>query len=272
MKKVLLPVLAALFILIASPSFGQSNVGIGIASPDASALLHLNANDKGMLVPRMTTAQRTAIASPADGLLVYDTDIQCFFFNKAGVWTNLCAGASGGSNNTSMTYNTNTNVLSLTDAGGTLSTTIPPRGRWAVKGTTDINLTGTQTTGFAPMTGMTLTFTPSSDTVFIIASAAGDLSALSLLTRQTNSLVGMRVRDTGNSAVIGAGQSMANSTFAGSAGAAWNISFTSVYAVTPGVPVTLQMDWAVGWGDGQPGQIQSNISDGYSNRNIVVFE
>ena len=44
------------------------------AAPDASAILDVQATDKGMLAPRMTTAQRTAIASPATGLLVYDTD------------------------------------------------------------------------------------------------------------------------------------------------------------------------------------------------------
>jgi hypothetical protein len=68
----------------------QNNVGIGTTTPAASALLELQASDKGMLVPRMTTVQRTAIAAPATGLLVFDTDAGCFFYYSAG-WVSLCA-------------------------------------------------------------------------------------------------------------------------------------------------------------------------------------
>ena len=46
------------------------NIGIGTNSPHASALLDVSSNSKGMLVPRMTSAQRTAIASPATGLSI----------------------------------------------------------------------------------------------------------------------------------------------------------------------------------------------------------
>ena len=49
--------------------------GIGTASPDASASLEISSTARGILLPRMTTAQRTAVASPAVGLLVYDTDL-----------------------------------------------------------------------------------------------------------------------------------------------------------------------------------------------------
>lgn len=48
------------------------------ANPDASAMLDLKANDKGMLIPRMTTAQRNAIVSPAYTLLIYNTTTSCF--------------------------------------------------------------------------------------------------------------------------------------------------------------------------------------------------
>ena len=75
-------------------SFSQnSNVGIGTLSPDASALLDINSTNKGVLVPRMTTAQRLAIPTPANALLVFDTDSNCFFFYKQSntSWNSLCA-------------------------------------------------------------------------------------------------------------------------------------------------------------------------------------
>jgi hypothetical protein len=50
-----------------------SNVGIGTTSPNASALLDVSSTTKGFLPPRMTNAQMVAIATPAAGLVVYDT-------------------------------------------------------------------------------------------------------------------------------------------------------------------------------------------------------
>jgi hypothetical protein len=57
------------------PSYLINPLGIGAAkTADASALLDLNSTSKGLLLPRMTKAQRDAIASPADGLILYQTD------------------------------------------------------------------------------------------------------------------------------------------------------------------------------------------------------
>lgn len=68
----------------------QQNVGIGTPSPNASAVLDLTSTAKGLLVPRMIASQRTAITSPAEGLLVYQTnDTVGFYFYKMGVWTRL---------------------------------------------------------------------------------------------------------------------------------------------------------------------------------------
>jgi hypothetical protein len=48
----------------------------------------------GILLPQMTTAQRTAIASPQNGMLVFDTNTQSYWFRQSGTWVNLSAGGS----------------------------------------------------------------------------------------------------------------------------------------------------------------------------------
>ncbi|MFV8336996.1 hypothetical protein ACNQF7_13060 [Flavobacterium sp. RSP29] len=65
------------FIIITANVSAQ--VGIGTITPHASSVLDVSSTSQGMLTPRMTTAQRTAIASPADGLIVYDTDLKSFY-------------------------------------------------------------------------------------------------------------------------------------------------------------------------------------------------
>ena len=80
------------FIMGMNLLYAQNNVGIGTNTPNSNAILEMQATDKGVLVPRLTTAQRNAIATPTEGLLVYDTDIDCFFFyeSTASAWTSLC--------------------------------------------------------------------------------------------------------------------------------------------------------------------------------------
>ncbi len=69
------------------------NVGIGISTPDPSALLELSSTQKGMLAPRMSTAQRDAIALPATSLLMYNTTVSAYQYNigtpVAPVWATL---------------------------------------------------------------------------------------------------------------------------------------------------------------------------------------
>jgi hypothetical protein len=69
-------------------SSAAQSVGIGIASPNASAQLDIASTTKGLLIPRLTSAQRTAIAAPAKGLMVYDTDQKNFWFYDS-IWTGV---------------------------------------------------------------------------------------------------------------------------------------------------------------------------------------
>lgn len=61
-----------------------SQLGIGTSTPHASAQLDVSSTSKGVLVTKMTQAQRTAITSPAVGLLVYQTDGTSGFYYNAG--------------------------------------------------------------------------------------------------------------------------------------------------------------------------------------------
>jgi hypothetical protein len=119
--KVVFP-FAAIFIFPFTIHAQNSNVGIGTSTPNPSSILEMQATDKGVLVPRLTSAQRLAIVSPANGLLVFDTDLNCFYFYLSGTatWTSLCSsGGSGGTNGWLITGNAGTvdgtNFLGTTD-------------------------------------------------------------------------------------------------------------------------------------------------------------
>lgn len=89
---------AIAFVFGLTAAYAQNNVGIGTTTPNANAILEMQSTTQGVLVPRMTTIQRNAIAAPSEGLLVYDTDVNCFFFyeSSAASWTSLCnAGGVG---------------------------------------------------------------------------------------------------------------------------------------------------------------------------------
>jgi sugar lactone lactonase YvrE len=83
--------LAAL--LLAAPLATQAQVGVGTTAPAASAALDITSTSQGLLLPRLTSAQRAAIASPAQGLQVYQTDGTPGLYYYSGVaWVNLTNG------------------------------------------------------------------------------------------------------------------------------------------------------------------------------------
>lgn len=78
-------------------TLAHSQVGIGTTSPDPSSILDISSDSQGFLAPRMTTAQRLAITNPADGLMVFDTDLGSFlYFNDTlSNWGEIKASTNG---------------------------------------------------------------------------------------------------------------------------------------------------------------------------------
>ncbi len=133
----LLPIAFCLMLvncLLPVSCFSQNNnVGIGTLSPKPSALLDVDAspaNNKGVLVPRITALQRLAIPAPANSLLVFDTDSACFFYWNAinSAWKSLCnpgpIGPSGLRGNTgSSGIIGSTGALGITGSTGIIGST-----------------------------------------------------------------------------------------------------------------------------------------------------
>src|ERR1043166_8626873 len=68
------------------PSTGSA--GIGTITPNASSILEIKSTTQGLLIPRMTGAQRNAIASPATGLMIYQTNgTPGFYYYDGSAWT-----------------------------------------------------------------------------------------------------------------------------------------------------------------------------------------
>lgn len=81
MKRTLLAVLLAL-----CGGILQAQVGVNNSNPDASSELDVTSTTRGFLAPRMTGAQMAAIASPATGLAVYNTDSASYCIYNGSAW------------------------------------------------------------------------------------------------------------------------------------------------------------------------------------------
>src|SRR6056297_1655110 len=81
-----------LFILFQTPVL-IAQVGINQPNPDSSAVLDLKSNNKGVLIPRLTSAQIQSIENPdpSEGLLVYCTDLAIFCYYNGTYWMALPA-------------------------------------------------------------------------------------------------------------------------------------------------------------------------------------
>ena len=67
----------------------SGNLGLGTTSPNASAILDAQSTTKGVRMPNMTTTQKNAIASPAAGLMVFDTTLAKLCVYSGSAWQTI---------------------------------------------------------------------------------------------------------------------------------------------------------------------------------------
>jgi len=79
-------------------------------------MLDISSTNKGLLIPRMTSVQIAAIAAPATGLLVYDTDFSRFYFYNGTSWIFVLNGNSGWNLLGNTGTNATNNFIGTTDA------------------------------------------------------------------------------------------------------------------------------------------------------------
>src|SRR5438876_196756 len=73
-------------------AIAQQGVSINVTGtpPNATAMLDISSTNRGLLIPRMSATQKSAIVKPAKGLLVFQTDVDSGFWYYSGShWVQL---------------------------------------------------------------------------------------------------------------------------------------------------------------------------------------
>lgn len=91
------------------------SIGMGTTTPNASSILDMTSTVKGVLIPRMSSAQRIAIVTPATGLLVYETTTNQFMFFDGIIWRPLLADGTGWETTGNTGTVASTNFVGTTD-------------------------------------------------------------------------------------------------------------------------------------------------------------
>lgn len=159
LRGILLTAMLALFAFIAS-----AQVGVGTITPDASAQIDVQSTTKGALIPRMLDTERTAIVSPATGLLVYQTNGSAgFYYFDGATWQPLMFGVAASpagftATKASMTVSANDQLDGFTQlyadgaglnaAAGTY--TVPATGTYRISATVNYSTTAALTVGLGP--------------------------------------------------------------------------------------------------------------------------
>jgi len=113
MKRIMIIAFTIIFQFTDS-GYAQVAINSSGGMPDASAMLDIQSTDKGLLIPRMTAAERDNIVSPAEGLMVYVTDLHGFWYYDGNAW--VIASADNLGNHTA-TENIKTNGHFISNDG-----------------------------------------------------------------------------------------------------------------------------------------------------------
>ena len=76
-----------LAICFGASAYAQNNVGIGTTTPNVGAILDLTSSTQGFLAPRTRIA---SVSAPVTGLVIFDTDTNCYVLYTGATWRNLC--------------------------------------------------------------------------------------------------------------------------------------------------------------------------------------
>lgn len=93
--------LVLMMLVCAIGSFAQVKIGANPSTVDPSAILEMESSTQGMLVPRMTSVNRDAIATPANGLLIWNNSNNTFevYKNTCSCWVTITDGGNTPANN-----------------------------------------------------------------------------------------------------------------------------------------------------------------------------
>lgn len=160
--------LISLLVLLSIVSNAQ--IGIGTNSPDASSILDLSSTTKGLLLPRMTTAEKLLLVNPAVGLTIFNISSGQIESNKGdglggASWTGFTTSGATAPDGTSTTQLATTEFVmantnkyhSVSDVGSISTTSItdlivpgmtfsPPAGTYFVNFNSQFNFTSSTTT------------------------------------------------------------------------------------------------------------------------------
>ncbi|AZA76411.1 hypothetical protein EG347_02165 [Chryseobacterium sp. G0186] len=124
----------------------EAQVGINTPTPDPSSILDIVSNTKGVLLPRMTSAERNAINAPVAGLLVFDTSMRKFSGYDGTQWTQNVFGTKWETTGNSGT-DPNINFLGTTDnkdlsiiTNNALAMTVKSSGQIRMEGLISLNV------------------------------------------------------------------------------------------------------------------------------------